>query len=97
MSDVEVYYHELTSAADSIQVRASDAVLDGADLQGDDTGVQNPAHRPALRLELHRRLTALHTAVLDRSGAASAVAGKLSDIAARYSDLDLELTGRSEP
>ncbi|QLD11339.1 hypothetical protein [Microbacterium oleivorans] len=97
MSDVEIFYHALTSAAEAVQTRSSDVVLDNADIQGDDTGVGNPAHRATLRLEMHRRLSALHAAVLDRSGDASAVAASLSGIASRYGDLDRELTGRSEP
>ncbi|MDD7962058.1 hypothetical protein [Microbacterium thalli] len=97
MSDVEIYYHALTSAADAIQTRVSSAVMDNADIQGDDTGVENPAHRVALRLEINRRLTGLHQAVLDRTGAASGIGASLSEIAARYSDLDVELTGRNQP
>ncbi|KAA9084974.1 hypothetical protein [Microbacterium radiodurans] len=97
MSDVEIYYHALTSAADAIQMRVSDAIMDNADIQGDDTGVENPAHRVALRLEMNRRLSGLHRAVLDRTTAASEVAASLSAIATRYSDLDVELTGTEQP
>jgi hypothetical protein len=97
MSDVEIYYHALTSAADAIQTRVSSAVMDNAEIQGDDTGVENPAHRVALRLELNRRLTALQQAVLDRTGAASEVGALLTAIATRYSDLDVELTGQEQP
>ncbi|MDF2580258.1 MAG: hypothetical protein K0S49_1837 [Microbacterium sp.] len=97
MSDVEIYYHALTSAADAIQTRVSSAVVDNADIQGDDTGVENPAHRVALRLEMNRRLSSLNRAVLDRTTAASEVAALLTAIATRYSDLDVELTGQEQP
>lgn len=94
MSDVEIYYHALTSAADSIQTRVSEVVLDNADIQGDETGVENPAHRPSLRLEVRRRVTALYGAVLERSNAASGVGASISAIATKYSELDTELSGR---
>ncbi|MEH3089541.1 MAG: hypothetical protein PGN24_08105 [Microbacterium arborescens] len=97
MADVEIFYHALTSAAEQIQTRATDAVTDNADIQGEDVGIENPAQRPGLRLEMYRRLQALHTAVLARTTDASAVAATLSTIASRYADLDVELTGQDTP
>lgn len=97
MADVEIYYHALTSAADAIQSRVSEVILDNADIQGDETGVENPAQRPSLRLEVHRRVTALYGAVLERSTAASEVGASITAIATRYSDLDVELTGQEQP
>ncbi|MBW9094185.1 hypothetical protein JNB62_10865 [Microbacterium jejuense] len=93
MPDVEVYYHELTSAASAVQTASQRAIEAAADLSGDDVGIANPAHRPGLRLEMHRRFTALRTAVRDHAVAASGVGGDVQAIADKYSELDAELNG----
>ncbi|GAA5205064.1 hypothetical protein [Microbacterium kyungheense] len=93
MPDVEVYYHELTSAATAVQTASQRVLEAAADLNGDDVGIGNPAHRPSLRLEMHRRFTALRTSVRDHSAAASGVGGDVQAIADKYSELDAELSG----
>lgn len=97
MSDVEIFYAELNDAARSLTTATSEVLTPAAGLQGDDTGVENPAHRSALRLEMHRRLTALHDRVYDRVESGDDLAAAISAIASKYSDLDVELTGRDGP
>ena len=59
MADVEISYHALTSAADQIQTRATTAVMDDADIQGEDVGIENPAQQPDLRLSRMTMTTAV--------------------------------------
>lgn len=94
MGDVEIFYAELNSASNAINTALTDLVTEAGDLYGDDTGIENPAQRTALRLEMHRRLTALHDSAVNRVEAASALSASITAIADRYSELDTELTGR---
>ena len=97
MGDVEVFYGELTAATSSLDSATSNLVTTAADLHGDDTGVDDPAHRTALRLEMHRRLAALHDRAYDKIEAGSDVSSTIQQIANSYSDLDVELTGQDQP
>ena len=96
MADVEVYYYQLTGAADTVSRAVSDTILLGADLRAEDTGIENPADRPALRLEMHRRLVALYDTFLDRIDAAGGVQSAVQAIADNYNELDMQLTGEGE-
>lgn len=96
MGDVEVFYGELNAAADSLTTMTTNLLTEAANVTGEDTGIENPAQRTGLRLEMHRRLTALHDAAYNRIEAASALASVVTGIANRYSDLDVELTGREQ-
>lgn len=95
MGDVEIFYAELSSASGTVSTAVGDLILGAGDLTGDDTGIDNPASRPLLRLEMHRHLSALCSAVRARTEAASALAASTQRIADRYTDLDVELTGRN--
>ncbi|WP_345544179.1 hypothetical protein [Microbacterium jejuense] len=88
-----MFYAELTSAASGTQSAAQDVVMAAAELNGDDVGVENPAHRPGLRLEMHRRFTALREAIRDHSTEASGIGADVQHIADRYTELDAELSG----
>lgn len=93
MPDVELFSHELIASASAVQTASLRVIEAAADLTGDDAGIENPAHRPGLRLEMHRRFTALRAAVRDHSAVASGVGGDLQSIADRYTELDAELSG----
>lgn len=97
MSDVEIFYAELNDAASGLTSATSEVLTQAANLQGEETGVENPAHRSALRLEMHRRLTALHDRAYDRIESTGSLAAAISAIASKYSDLDAELTGGDRP
>ncbi len=93
MSDVEIFYAELNDASSALTTATYEVLMEAANLIGEDTGVENPAQRAALRLEMHRRLTALHDAAYDRNEAGDALAAAISAIANKYTELDAELTG----
>ncbi|CAH0215514.1 hypothetical protein SRABI76_02376 [Microbacterium oxydans] len=93
MSDVEIFYAELNDASSALTSATYEVLMEAASLVGEDTGVENPAQRSGLRLELHRRLTALHDAAYDRIEAGDALASSISDIASEYTGLDAELSG----
>ncbi|WP_334149211.1 hypothetical protein [Microbacterium sp.] len=93
MSDVEIFYAELNDASSALTTATYEVLLEAANVYGEDTGVENPAQRAGLRLEMHRRLTALHDAAYDRIEAGDALAAAISAIANEYTDLDAELSG----
>lgn len=94
MSDeVQVFYAELNAASSALSSATTELLTEAANIVGDDTGVENPAQRAGLRLEFHRRMTALHDAAYNRIEAADDVAVSISDIANKYTELDAELTG----
>lgn len=94
MSDVEIFKAELVAASTSVRTATGELLTQAANLQGEDTGIGNPASRPALRLEVRRRLAALRIAAQARVEAGSSLAASAQRIADRYTDLDIELTGR---
>lgn len=61
--EVQVFYSELITETSSVNDSTTALLGTVGYLQGDDVGVENPAHRPSLRLEMHRRIVALHDAV----------------------------------
>ncbi|GGM39433.1 hypothetical protein [Microbacterium saperdae] len=93
MSDVEIFYAELNDASSALTTATYEVLMEAANVIGEDTGVENPAQRAGLRLEMHRRLTALHDAAYDRNEAGDALAAAISAIANKYTELDAELTG----
>ncbi|WEK61974.1 MAG: hypothetical protein P0Y60_04230 [Candidatus Microbacterium colombiense] len=97
MSDVEIFYAELNAASSSLTTATSALLMEAANVQGEDTGVENPAQRAGLRLELHRRLTALHDVAYDRIESGDSLAAAITAIATKYSELDVELTGGDHP
>lgn len=94
MGDVEIFYAELQHASSTVDTAITGVLFESADLGAEDTGIGNPASRPALRLALHRRLIGLGEAVRARVDDGSQVSASAHRIADRYSDLDVELTGR---
>lgn len=97
MSDVQLFYAELTSGASILQTAAAELLAENANISGDDVGIENPSQRAGLRLEFHRRLSALKTASGSRAEEGYAVASALTAISNRYSELDVELTGSEQP
>ncbi|GAB3618690.1 hypothetical protein GCM10027416_32470 [Okibacterium endophyticum] len=97
MSDVQVFYAALNGASSALQTATTNLLTEAANVIGEDTGIENPGQRVSLRLEMHRRMTALHDAAYNRIETASALSSTITAIADRYSDLDLELTGQEQP
>jgi len=96
MDDVQIFYNELYSASSTLQTAATNLMMENASVSGEDTGIENPAYRTSLRLEMHRRLTALHDSVIVRVEEGSRAGASLTQIANRYTDLDVELTGQEQ-
>ena len=94
MSDVEIFRAELTSASSAVSTAVTDMLTDAADLDADDVGIRDPAGRALLRVEMTRRLRALAAAVPIHVESGGEVAASAQRVADRYSDLDVELTGR---
>ncbi|MGM1017083.1 MAG: hypothetical protein ACQEW8_06045 [Actinomycetota bacterium] len=94
MSDVQIFYASLNSAASAVDTATTDLLTVNAEVTGEDTGVENPEYRVALRLEMHRRLNALHDAAMNRIESGSGLGAALHAIVTRYSDLDVELNGQ---
>ncbi|MGF3057211.1 hypothetical protein [Microbacterium sp. YY-01] len=93
MGDVDIFYADLLNAGQRLRDDAYYLLLQNSEVSGDDTGIENPAQRPGLRLEMRRRLTQLHDTVLQRVEAASNLASNVESIAFRYNELDAELQG----
>ena len=91
--EVQVFYDHLIVETGSMNDSVTALLAHGGYLQGGDVGVENPAHRTALRLEMHRRITALRSTVEACTSDASDIAERLRAITERYSELDVELTG----
>lgn len=96
MDDVQIFYSELESASSSIETAVQNLVTENGSVSGEDTGIENPAYRTALRLEMNRRLNALHDRVLLRAEHGSGIGALLRQIASLYADLDVELTGQEQ-
>ncbi len=97
MSDeVQIFYVDLISRVSSIRNVTTSLVATSGLLYGDDVGIDNPMDRPSLRLEVRRRLTALSQTVGVRTAESSDLAATLQSIADRFSDLDVELSGRDQ-
>jgi hypothetical protein len=94
MSDVEIFKAELTTASSAVRSATDGVVTAAADLRGEDTGIGNPASRPALRLAVHRHLAALNRAAWAHIVEGSQLAASAQRIADRYTELETELTGR---
>ncbi|MBO9626821.1 MAG: hypothetical protein J7484_10650 [Microbacterium sp.] len=95
--EVQVFYTELITETSAVNDSTTALLGTVGYLQGDDVGVENPAHRPSLRLEMHRRFVALHGAVEGLISDATDIAVRLQAISDRHSELDVELTGREQP
>ncbi|MBO0981435.1 hypothetical protein [Microbacterium sp. SD291] len=93
MSDVEIFRAELSSASSMVGTAVHALLTESADLDAEDLGIQNPAHRALLRLEVARRLRALRSAVSAHVEAGGELAASAQRVADRYTDLDVELTG----
>ena len=93
MGDIEIFYAELSAASSSLDTATSDLTIESGNLRGEDTGVENPAGRTSLRLELHTRLVALRDSAAGKVEAGSDVSGAIHQISDKYSQLDAELTG----
>ena len=95
--EVQVFYNDLINETAVLEDSVSTLIpLEGA-LQGGDVGVENPAYRASLRLEMRRRIDALHDTVGACVTGASGLSGRLQGISGRFSDLDAELTGTGQP
>ena len=97
MSDVEVFYADLNSAASTVHNAKINLQSDSPSLSSSDTGVENPAGRASLEAELGRRIAGLRELIQDRVLVAEDLAALLWGIAAKYEDLDVELTGKDQP
>ncbi|WP_194421447.1 hypothetical protein [Microbacterium abyssi] len=97
MGDVDIFRAELNGASSALSVAMTELLTQAAELQTEDVGIENPASRVALRLEMHRRLTALRAASSARIEGASQLAAAAQGIADRFHELEDELTGRRTP
>ncbi len=95
--EVQVFYNHLITETGSMNDSVTALLARGGYLQGSDVGVENPAHRPSLRLEMRRRFSDLRGTVEACTGDASEIAERLRKISERYSELDVELTGSEQP
>ena len=94
MSDVEIFRAELTGASGAVAAAVTELLTDAADLDADDVGIRDPAGRALLRVEMARRLRALAAAVAIHVESGGDVAASAQRVGDRYTDLDVELTGR---
>ena len=97
MGDVDIFRAELTGAASALNAAVTELLMQAADLRAEDVGIENPASRVALRLEMHRRLTGLRTASSARVDGASQLAASAQAIADGFHELEEEFTGRRSP
>jgi predicted phage gp36 major capsid-like protein len=95
--EVQVFYNHLITETSLMNDSVTALMARSGTLQGDDVGIENPAHRTALRLEMRRRFTALRATVEACTSDASDITERLRAISERYSDLDVELTGKEQP
>jgi len=95
--EVQVFYNDLIVETGLMNDSSTALLARSGSLQGSDVGVENPAHRPSLRLEMHRRFTDLRSVVEACTTDASAIAERMRAISERYSELDVELTGKEQP
>lgn len=93
MPDVDIVYSALQEVGPShSDVQELGQATD--DLRSDDAGVENPAERPDLRLEMHARLTALHEAARERVSQAADLRSSVTDVLSNFSELDITLGKR---
>lgn len=95
--EVQVFHDDLVDEVVELDASFSMLTAIATSLRGDDVGVENPAHRPSLRLEMRRRFDALHDLVDACINDVIAIRVRLRAISDRFSDLDLELTGTERP
>lgn len=93
MSDVSVFYAELNRAALALHHATAGRYVEETGATAGDTGIENPAHRPDLRLEMYARIDALHDSAADARKSATALSKSLATIASDFSRLDEVLSG----
>lgn len=91
MTDVEIEYAAATSAAEKLRAGGDGVAMELAQIQGESTGVENPAGRVALRLDLHNRLTELRTQTALRTSAAIDLSYQLVSLREKFGSLDEDL------
>lgn len=92
-----MFYADLNAAASAVHNAKINLQSNSLSLSGRDTGVENPAGRASLEEELGRRIAGLREFIQDRELAAEDLTSLLWGIAAKYEDLDVELTGKDQP
>lgn len=95
--EVQVFYSDLINETAALNDSVTTLMSVEGFLQGDDVGIENPAHRPSLRLEMRRRFDALQDTVGTCISDASDISTRLQAISGTFSDLDVELTGAEQP
>jgi len=96
MTAVEVFYDDLNKAGQDFAIGA-ELQFDATRLVADDPGVGAPLGRHLLKTELNRRMDELTEAIAAHGDAGVALAEAAFAIAARYSELDDELSGEGVP
>ena len=97
MSEVQVFYDELRSSAYDLADAAFVLQTDASNLVGGDAGVDAPLGRYTLKAAVGRQVEALREATRAHQEASAALRTTLTNITDRYSDLDVELTGKEQP
>ncbi|WP_226533701.1 hypothetical protein [Microbacterium paraoxydans] len=97
MGEVELFYEELDESAGACSEAAMQLRFDVSRISPGDPGVEAPIGRHQLRTELHRYLDQVHEAASVHGDAGGALAAALFAIAAKYTQLDEELSGEGTP
>lgn len=93
MGDVKIFYAALTAASTAVSEKSYSVATSFVGFHTEDVGIKSPASRASLRLELRNRMVALHDSARRRMESTSELSTAISDIAAKYNDLDHELNG----
>lgn len=88
MADVEIDYVAALGASEKLSSAGTVVSVGVAYIQGESTGVENPAGRVSLRLELQSRLTELRTRAQERASDSVALSDRLNSLRAEFGSLD---------
>lgn len=97
MAEVEIDYGAVQSASERVSTAAVNVNTMLGYLQGDVTGIGNPAQRASLRLALHSRISQLRDAVANRAASGSSITLTLDSIYDGYNELDLIMSTEDAP
>lgn len=98
MSDeVQVFYDALDRVERETSQAVQELIAVLESLDGEDTGVENPAHRSSLRLALHRRCDGLRDTLSASTADAVDIRRRAWKLRSGYSALDHDLRIESAP
>jgi hypothetical protein len=97
MAEVEIDYAAVSSASERVGTAGVNVATLLGYLEGDSTGVENPAQRASLRLAVHSKLSQLRDAAANRSEAAGSISRTLDSIHTGYRTLDTTMASEDAP